>query len=270
VASITETDIKAFIERINRTVLVVHLVIEKYLVPVLTAYQQARSTAILWFNGEQLVPLGTQYTPTEAEAIFPARQIEDYPKVKEEVLAKWGISLDAYLVVMPEPGNTVLARFGPMYCPDMNAECLIDHIPQFTYLNCVGDKPPEDKAAILAALMSDTDKLACANDTIQRIRFLVRVNIETILSNLRDLAIMALAFNEAVQLPPRLSLIIDSYAMEALNKIDNIMSKRAGTAFVLPPAIVISQVRDAYNSVASLVQNLTSAVMARQAIKTPT
>jgi len=64
VSSITELDIKSFIERINHTVLVVHLVIEKYLVPVLTAYQQARSTAILWFNGEQLVPLGTQYTPT--------------------------------------------------------------------------------------------------------------------------------------------------------------------------------------------------------------
>jgi hypothetical protein len=270
VASISELDIKSFIERINHTVLVVHLVIEKYLVPVLTAYQQARSTAILWFNGEQLTPLGTQFTPTEAEALFVARQIEDYPKVKEEVLAKWGMSLDAYLTVSPEPGNTVLARFGPLYCPDMKTECLIDHIPQFTYMNCVGDKPPEDKGAILVALMSDANKLACANDTIQSIRFLVKVDIEAILSNLRDLAIMAMAFNEAVQLPPRLSLIIDAYAMEALNKIDNIMSKRAGAAFVLPPAMVVSQVRDAYNSVASLVQNLTSAVMARQAIKPPT
>jgi hypothetical protein len=78
---------------------------------------------------------------------------------------------------------------------------------------------------------------------------------------------MVLAFNEAVQLPPRLSLIIDSYAMESLNKIDNIMSKRAGTVFVLPPAMIVSQVRDAFNSVASLVQTLTSAIIARQAIK---
>jgi len=269
VASITEADIKSFIERINHTVLVVHLVIEKYLVPVLTAYQQARSTAILWFNGEQLVPLGTQYTPVEAEALFVARQIEDYPRVKDETLGKWGISLDAYLSVTPEPGNPVLARFGPMYCPEMKVECLIDHIPQFTYLNCVGDKPPSDKAAILAELMSDANKLACANDTIQKIRFLVKVDIEAILSNLRDLAIMVLAFNEAVQLPPRLSLIIDAYAMEALNKVDNIMSKRAGTAFVLPPALVISQIKDAYNAAASLVQNLTSAVIARQAVKVP-
>jgi len=267
VASITESDIKAFIERVNHTVLVIHLVIEKYLIPVLAAYQQARSTAILWFNGEQLVPLATQYTPTEAEAFFMARQIEDYPRVKEEVLSKWGVSLDAYLTVMPEPGNQVLARFGPMYCPDMKVECLIDHIPQFTYLNCVGDKPPESKSAILVELMSDADRLACANDTIQKIRFLVRVDIEAILSNLRDLAIMVMAFNEAVQLPPRLSLIIDSYAMEALNKVDNIMSKRAGTAFVLPPALVASQVKDAYNAAASLVQNLTSAVVARQAVK---
>ncbi len=269
-SSITELDIKSFIERINHTVLVVHLVIEKYLVPVLTAYQQARSTAILWFNGEQLVPLGTQFTPTEAEAIFLARQIEDYPKVKEEVLTKWGISLDAYLMVMPEPGNPILARFGPLYCPDFNVECLIKHIPQFIYLNCVGEKAPEDPSVIMAEVMSDVNKMACANDAIQKIHFLVRVDIEAILSNLRDLAIMAMAFNEAVQLPPRLSLIIDAYAMEALNKVDNIASKRAGMAFVLPPAMVVSQVKDAYNSVASLVQNLTSAVMARQAIKTPT
>jgi len=39
--------------------------------------------------------------------------------------------------------------------------------------------------------------------------------------------------------------------------------------FMIPPALVISQVRDAYNSVSSLVQTLTSAIMARQAIKAP-
>jgi len=74
--SITETDIKAFIERINHTVITVHLVIEQYMVPTLSAYQQSKSTAILWFNGEQLVPLGTQYTPIEPEALFQAQQIE--------------------------------------------------------------------------------------------------------------------------------------------------------------------------------------------------
>ena len=46
-SSITEVDIKSFIERINHTVPVVQLVIEKYLVPVLSAYQQMKSTAIL-------------------------------------------------------------------------------------------------------------------------------------------------------------------------------------------------------------------------------
>jgi hypothetical protein len=269
-SSLSELDIKLFIERINHTVLVVHLVIEKYMVPVLMAYQQSRSLVIYWFNGEQLTPLGTQYTPIEPEALFVARQIEDYPKVREEVLSKWGISLDAYLTVTPEPGNPILARFGPMYCPDMNAECLIRRIPQFIYLNCVGEKAPENPNAIMIEILSDVNRLACANDTANRIRFLVRVDIETILSNLRDLAIAVLAFTEAVQLPPRLSLIIDAYAMESLNKIDNIMSKRVGTVFVIPPALVISQVRDAYNSVASLVQTLTSAIMARQAIKTPT
>jgi len=45
------------------------------------------------------------------------------------------------------------------------------------------------------------------------------------------------------------------------------MSKRVGTVFMIPPVLVISQVRDAFNSVASLVQTLTSAIMARQAIK---
>jgi hypothetical protein len=266
-SSLSEVDIKAFIERVNHTVLTVHLVIEKYMVPVLMAYQQSRSLVIYWFNGEQLTPLGTQYTPIETEALFVARQIEDYPKVKEEVLGKWGISLDAYLTVMPEPGNAVLARFGPMYCPDFNVECLIKHIPQFIYLNCVGDKAPEDPNVIMAEIMSDVNRLACANDTANKIRFLVKVDIEAILSNLRDLAIMALAFNEAVQLPPRLSLIIDAYAMESLNKIDNIMSKRVGGVFVIPPALVISQVRDAFNSVASLAQTLTSAIMARQVVK---
>jgi hypothetical protein len=214
--------------------------------------------------------LGTQYTPTEAEALFVARQIEDYPKVKEEVLTKWGISLDAYLTVMPEPGNAILHRFGTIYCPEMDAECLIKHIPQFIYLNCIGDKAPEDPRIIMMEVMSDQNRLACANDTANQIRFLVRIDIETLLSNLRDIAIMALSFNEAVQLPPRLSLIIDAYAMESLNKVDNIMSKRVGTVFMMPSGMIISMVRDAYNSVASLVQNLTSAVMARQAIKTPT
>ena len=268
-SSITETDIKSFIERINHTVLTVHLVIEKYMVPVLSAYQQMRSTAILWFNGEQLTPLGTQYTPTEAEALFVARQIEDYPKVREETLRKWGVSLDAYITVTPEPGNQILGRFGPMYCPDFNVECLIRHVPQFIYLNCVGEKAPEDPSVIMAEVMSDVNRMACANDAIQKIRFLVKVDIEAILSNLRDMAIMVLAFNEAVQLPPRLSLIIDAYAMESLNKIDNIMSKRFGGIFVIPPVMVMSQVKDAFNSVSSLVQTLTSAVMARQAVKAP-
>ncbi len=268
-SSLSELDIKSFIERINHTVPVVQLVIEKYLVPVLTAYQQMRSLVIYWFNGEQLVPLGTQFTPIEAEALFTARQIEDYPRVKEETVNKWGISLDAYITVMPEPGNQILGRFGPVYCPDFNVECLIRHVPQFIYLNCVGDKAPDDPNVIMAEVMSDVNRMACANDTIQKIRFLVRVDIEAILSNLRDLAIMALAFNEAVQLPPRLSLIIDAYAMESLNKIDNIMSKRVGGVFVLPPVTVISQVRDAFNSVSSLVQTLTSAIMARQAVKAP-
>ena len=265
--SLSEVDIKSFIERINHTVPVVQLVIEKYLVPTLMAFQQSRSLVIYWFNGEQLVPLGTQFTPIEPEVLFTARQIEDYPRVKAETLSKWGVSLDAYLTVMPEPGNPVLARFGPMYCPDFNVECLIRHIPQFVYLNCVGEKAPEDPSVIMAEVMSDVNKMACANDTIQKIRFLVRVDTEAILSNLRDLAIMALAFNEAVQLPPRLSLIIDAYAMESLNKIDNIMSKRVGIVFVIPPVTVISQVRDAFNSVESLVQTLTSAIMARQAVK---
>gem|GEM_PF-3098504 len=268
-SSISEVDVKSFIERINHMVIAIQLIIEKYMEPILSAYQQMKSTAILWFNGEQLVPLGTQYTPIEAEALFIARQIEDYPTVKDEMLNKWGVSLDAYLTVSPEPGNPILARFGPMYCPDMDSKCLIDHVPQFVYLNCVGDKAPDSREAIVLALMSDPNKLACGNDTIQKIRFLVRINTETILSNLRDLAIMVMAFNEAVQFPPRLSLIIDAYAMEALNKVDNIMSKRAGSIFVLPPALIISQVRDAYNSVASLVQTLTSAIMARQAIKAP-
>jgi len=268
-SSLSELDIRAFIERIKHTVLTVQLVIEKYLVPVLMAYQQLRSLVIYWFNGEQLVPLGTQFTPVEAEALFTARQIQDYPKVKEDVLTKWGISLDAYLTVAPEPSNPILARFGPMYCPDFNVECLIRHIPQFVYLNCVGERAPEDPRVIMAEVMSDVNRMACANDTIQKIRFLVRVDIEAILSNLRDLAIMALAFNEAVQLPPRLSLIIDAYAMESLNKIDNIMSKRVGGVFVLPPVAVISQVKDAFNSVSSLVQTLTSAIMARQAVKAP-
>jgi len=268
-SSLSELDIKSFIERINHTVPVVQLVIEKYLVPVLMAYQQSRSLVIYWFNGEQLTPLGTQFTPIEAEALFTARQIEDYPRVKEETVNKWGISLDAYLTVAPEPGNQILGRFGPVYCPDFNVECLIRHVPQFIYLNCVGEKAPDDPNVIMAEVMSDVNKMACANDTIQKIRFLVKVDIEAILSNLRDLAIMALAFNEAVQLPPRLSLIIDAYAMESLNKIDNIMSKRVGGVFVLPPVTVISQVRDAFNSVSSLVQTLVSAVMARQAVKAP-
>jgi len=268
-SSLSELDIKSFIERINHTVPVVQLVIEKYLVPVLMAYQQSRSLVIYWFNGEQLTPLGTQFTPIEAEALFTARQIEDYPRVKEETVNKWGISLDAYLTVAPEPGNQILGRFGPVYCPDFNVECLIRHVPQFIYLNCVGEKAPDDPNVIMAEVMSDVNKMACANDTIQKIRFLVKVDIEAILSNLRDLAIMALAFNEAVQLPPRLSLIIDAYAMESLNKIDNIMSKRVGGVFVLPPVTVISQVRDAFNSVSSLVQTLASAVMARQAVKAP-
>ena len=265
--SVSELDIKSFIERINHTVPVVQLVIEKYMVPTLMAFQQSRSLIIYWFNGEQLTLLGTQYTPIEAEALFMARQIEDYPKVKEEALSKWGVSLDAYLTVMPEPGNPILARFGPMYCPDMNAECLIRHIPQFVYLNCVGDKAPEDSSIIMVEILSDVNKIACANDTTQKIHFLVRVDTEAVLSNLRDLAIAVMAFTEAVQLPPRLSLIIDAYAMESLNKIDNIMSKRVGTVFMIPPVLVISQVRDAFNSVASLVQTLTSAIMARQAIK---
>ena len=266
-SSITEVDVKSFIERINHMVIAIQLVIEKYMEPILSAYQQMKSTAILWFNGEQLVPLGTQVTPIEAEALFIARQIEDYPTVKDEMLNKWGVSLDAYVTVTPEPGNPILARFGPMYCPDMDPKCLIDHVPQFVYLNCVGDKPPDSREAIVLALMSDPNKLACGNDTIEKILFLVKVDTETILSNLRDLAVMVMAFNEAVQFPPRLSLIIDAYAMESLNKIDNIMSKRAGSVFVLPPALIISQVRDAYNSVASLVQTLTSSIMARQAIK---
>ena len=183
------------------------------------------------------------------------------------MLNKWGVSLDAYLTVTPEPGIPILARFGPMYCPDMDPKCLIDHVPQFVYLNCFGDKAPDSREAIVLSLMSDPNKLACGNDTIEKIRFLVRIDTETILSNLRDLAIMVLAFNEAVQFPPRLSLIIDAYATEALNKVDNIMSKRAGSVFVLPPALVISQVRDAYNSVSSLVQILTASIMARQAIR---
>jgi len=266
-SSLSEIDIKSFIERINHTVLVVHLVIEKYLVPTLMAYQQMRSLVIYWFNGEQLTPLGTQYTPIEPEALFQARQIEDYPRVKEEVLTKWGVSLDAYITVMPEPGNTILARFGPMYCPDMKAECLARHIPQFIYLNCVGEKAPEDPNIIMVEILSDVNRIACANDTTQKIRFLVKVDTEAVLSNLRDLAIAVMAFTEAVQLPPRLALILDAYAMEALNKIDNIMSKRVGTVFMIPPVLVISQVRDAFNSVASLVQTLTSAIMARQAIK---
>ena len=266
-ASMSELDVMGFLERVNRTLSVVQLVIEKYMVPVLMAYQQSRTFVIYWFNGEQLTLLGTQYTPIEAEALFVARQIEDYPAVREETVSKWGVSLDAYLTVLPEPGNPVLARFGPLYCPDLSVKCLIDHIPQFIYLNCVGDKPPEDKSAIMIEVMSDANRLACANDTANQIRFLVRVDIEAILSNLRDLAIMALAFNEAVQLPPRLSLIIDTYAMESMNKVDNIMSKRAGTVFVVPPALVISMVRDAYNAVASLIQNLTSAVMARSAVR---
>ena len=62
-SSLSELDIKSFIERINHTVPVVQLVIEKYLVPTLMAYQQMRSLVIYWFNGEQLTPLGTQYTP---------------------------------------------------------------------------------------------------------------------------------------------------------------------------------------------------------------
>ncbi len=268
-SSLSELDIKSFIERINHTVPVVQLVIKKYMVPTLMAFQQSRSLVIYWFNGEQLTPLGTQFTPIEAEALFMARQIEDYPKVKEEALSKWGVSLGTYLTVMPEPGNPILARFGPMYCPDFNVECLIKHVPQFIYLNCVGEKAPEDPSVIMAEVMSDVNKMACANDTIQKIRFLVRVDIEAILSNLRDLAIMVMAFNEAVQLPPRLSLIIDAYAMESLNKIDNIMSKRIGGVFVIPPVTVISQVRDAFNSVSSLVQTLTSAIMARQAAKAP-
>ena len=267
--SVSELDIKSFIERINHTVPVVQLVIEKYMVPTLMAFQQSRSLVIYWFNGEQLTPLGTQYTLIEAEALFMARQIEDYPKVKEESLSKWGVSLDAYITVAPEPGNQILGRFGPLYCPDFNVECLIKHVPQLIYLNCVGEKAPEDPSVIMAEVMSDVNKMACANDAIQKIRFLVRVDIETILSNLRDLAIMALAFNEAVQLPPRLSLIIDAYAMESLNKIDNIMSKRFVGVFVIPPVTVMSQVRDAFNSVSSLVQTLTSAVMARQAVKAP-
>ena len=265
--SMGELDVRSFLERVNHTLSVVQLVIEKYMVPVLMAYQQSRTFVIYWFNGEQLTLLGTQYTPIEAEALFIARQIEDYPRVREDVVNKWGVSLDAYLTVLPESGNPILARFGPLYCPEMSAGCLIEHIPQFIYLNCVGDKPPEDKNAILVEVMSDVNRLACANDTANQIRFLVRVDIEAILSNLRDLAIMALAFNEAVQLPPKLSLIIDTYAMESLNKVDNIMSKRAGTVFVIPPALVISMVRDAYNAVASLVQNLTSAVMARSAVR---
>ncbi len=268
-SSITETDIKAFIERINHTAITIHLIIEQYMVPTLTAFQQSRSLAILWFNGEQLVPLGTQYTPIEPEALFQAQQIEDYPRVKDEFMNKWGVSINTYIAVGPEPGNPILARFGPMYCPEMDAECLIKHIPQFTYMNCVGDNPPEDPRAIVVALMQDPNRLACGSETTKQIRFLVRVFIDVILTNLRDLAISTMAFTEAVQLPPRLALILDAYAMEALNKIDNIMSKRAGTVFMIPPALVISQVKDAYNSVSSLVQTLTSAIMARQAIKSP-
>jgi len=268
--SITEEDIKRFIEQVRNTDSVVHLVIEKYMTPALSAYQQIRSVAIFWFNGEQLVPLGTQFTPIEPEALFVARQIEDYPRVKNEVLNKWGISLDAYVTVTPEPGNPIIARFGPEYCPDMNTECLIKHIPHLIYRNCAPEgKPTEDPQAMLLILMSDANKMACANEAMQGIRFLVKVDLEAILSNLRDLAVMVLSFNEAVQLPPRLSLMLDAYAMGALNKIDNIMSKRAGMAFMLPPAMVVSMVRDAYNSVSSLVQTLTSAIMARQAIKAP-
>jgi len=266
--SITEEDIKRFIEQVRNTDSVVHLVIEKYMTPVLSAFQQIRSVAIFWFNGEQLVPLGTQFTPVEAEAFFVARQIEDYPRVKDRVLSMWGISLDAYVMVAPEPGNPIIARYGPEYCPDMDVRCLIEHIPHLIYRNCAPEeKPLEDPQAMLLILMSDANKMACANETSNQIRFLVKVNLETILSNLRDLAVMVLSFNEAVQLPPRLSLILDAYAMETLNKVDNIMSKRAGMAFVLPPAMVISMIRDAYNSVSSLVQTLTSAIMARYAIK---
>ncbi len=38
VASITETDIKAFIERINHTAITIHLIIEQYMVPTLTTF----------------------------------------------------------------------------------------------------------------------------------------------------------------------------------------------------------------------------------------
>ncbi len=88
-SSITEVDVKSFVERINHMVIAIQLIIEKYMEPILSAYQQMKSTAILWFNGEQLVPLGTQVTPIEAEALFIARQIEDYPTVKDEMLNKW-------------------------------------------------------------------------------------------------------------------------------------------------------------------------------------
>jgi len=266
VSVMTENDINEFVDKIRKTIAVIQVVIEKYMVSVLSMYQQSRTQVVLWFNGEQLTFLGMHFTPIETEATFTAREIEDYPRVKDEVLSKWGISLDAYISIMPEH-NTVFMKFGPRYCPNMDAECLIKHIPQITYLNCVGENPPGTTEEILAILMSDPKKLACATETTGKLRFIVRVSIDTILSNLRDLAISAIAFTEAVQLPPPLTLILNAYAMESLNKIDNIMSKRVGMVFMIPPALVIGQVRDAYNSVASLVQMLASAMIARQAIR---
>ena len=262
---LSESDINEFVDKIRKTIAVIQVVIEKYMVPVLLTHQQQHTQVVLWFNGEQLTFLGMHFTPIETETTFTARQIEDYPKVKQEVSSKWGIGLDAYVSVIPEP-NTIFTKFGPRYCPDMDAECLIKHIPQITYLNCVGENPPGTTEEILAILMSDPKKLACATETTSNMRFIVRVSIDTILTNLRDLAISTIAFTEAVQLPPPLTLMLDAYAMEALNKIDNIMSKRVGMVFMMPPALVIGQVRDAYNSVASLVQMLASAMIARHAI----
>lgn len=246
-------------EGLVATTVVLYDVIENYAVPVLIDYHQRSSSALFVFDGESVKTLGTQVTPITPESELPYDAVREIPE-KNRRYGKYGLNLYQYMDVGPKPGNQILMGFGPQYCPGMDADCLIREAPRIAYTYCVGKPAPEDLAVAMAEAVSDQEKVRCLSDAFAGMKFIVRVRLDVIVEQLKDITIAVKAIVESLPLPPGVKVMLDADAMTARNHIANLMVKRVGTVFTVQPVLVIAMLRHAYTLVSGLVQALNFAV----------
>jgi hypothetical protein len=249
------TDFSKSINNLAVLTVVLYDVIENYTIPVLMNYHKKTESTLFFFDGDQIKTLGTQFTPVTPEDEVPYDFVSEVP-IKNERYAKYGYSLTQYLDIMPRPGNEIIMSNGSIYCPDMDPICLIMNAPRMAYHYCIGNEAPEDIQKAIMSVMSDPDKLRCMSDAYKNMKFIVRVRLDVLTEQMKDLVIAVKAIIEAISIPPPVKTLLDADVMTARNHIANLMIKRIGTIYMVPPSLAASMIRHAYTLVSGLVQAL--------------